>query len=230
MAGVTTSANKIIYSTAADTFTTADLSAYGRSLIDDADAATARTTLGLGTAATQASGAFAAASHSHVIADVTGLQAAIDGKAAVSHAHVIGDVTGLQDDLDAIADALAGTAAAVHGHAIADVTGLQTALDGKSAVGHGHVIADVTGLQTAIDGKQPLDATLTAFAALTMSANKIVYATGPDAFALADLTAFARSLLDDADAATVRGNLGPRYGRDPGERCFCGGVAQPRDR
>ncbi|MBK8159113.1 MAG: hypothetical protein IPK59_10225 [Rhodospirillaceae bacterium] len=108
LAGVTTSANKLIYATAADTFTTADLSAYGRSLIDDADAATARTTLGLGTAATQASGAFAAASHSHVIADVTGLQAAIDGKAAVSHSHAIADVTGLQTALDDLAADVGG--------------------------------------------------------------------------------------------------------------------------
>lgn len=53
LAGVTTSANQLIYATAADTFTTASLTAFGRSLIDDADAATARTTLGLGTMATQ---------------------------------------------------------------------------------------------------------------------------------------------------------------------------------
>lgn len=52
LAGVTTAANTLIYATGADVFTTAPITAYGRSLIDDADAATARTTLGLGTAAT----------------------------------------------------------------------------------------------------------------------------------------------------------------------------------
>lgn len=55
LSGVTTAADALIYATAADTFTTTTLSAYGRSLIDDADAATARTTLGLGTISTQAS-------------------------------------------------------------------------------------------------------------------------------------------------------------------------------
>jgi hypothetical protein len=53
LAGVTVSADKLIYATAADTFTVTSLTSFGRSLIDDADAAGARTTLGLGTIATQ---------------------------------------------------------------------------------------------------------------------------------------------------------------------------------
>lgn len=43
----------------------------------------------------------AAATHSHVIADVTGLQTALDGKAASSHIHSIANVTGLQTALNA---------------------------------------------------------------------------------------------------------------------------------
>lgn len=101
----------------------------------------------------QASGSYAAASHTHTIANVTGLQAAIDGKAASSHTHTIANVTGLQTALD-------GKAASSHTHTIANVTGLQTALDGKQASGsyaaasHTHTIANVTGLQAALDGKQ----------------------------------------------------------------------------
>jgi len=61
IAGLTTSADKMIYTTAADTYQVTDLTSAGRALLDDADAAAQRTTLGLGTAATSASGDFATA-------------------------------------------------------------------------------------------------------------------------------------------------------------------------
>ena len=63
-------------------------------------AATGRTSLGLGTAATANTGDFAAASHTHTISDITGLQTALDGKAASIHTHTIANVTGLQTALD----------------------------------------------------------------------------------------------------------------------------------
>jgi len=47
------------------------ISAFGATLVDDADASTARTTLGLGTAATSATGDFAAASHAHAASAIT---------------------------------------------------------------------------------------------------------------------------------------------------------------
>ncbi|MQW00735.1 tail fiber protein [Sinorhizobium medicae] len=56
IAGLTTSANQIIYLTGTDAAAVATITSYGRSLIDDADAAAARTTLGLGTAATRNTG------------------------------------------------------------------------------------------------------------------------------------------------------------------------------
>lgn len=40
-------------------------------------------------------------SHAHTIANVTGLQGALDGKAATGHGHAIGDITSLQGTLDA---------------------------------------------------------------------------------------------------------------------------------
>ena len=54
ISGLTTSANQMIYTTASDTYATTSLTAAGRAILDDADAAAQRTTLGLGTIATQA--------------------------------------------------------------------------------------------------------------------------------------------------------------------------------
>lgn len=86
--------------------------AAGRALIDDADAAAQRTTLGLGTAATQASGAFEAAG-------------AIATHAAVTTTHGISAFGAtLVDDADAAAARTTlGAAATSHTHPTTDLTG-----------------------------------------------------------------------------------------------------------
>lgn len=47
IAGLTTAADRMIYTTASDTYAVATLTSFGRSLVDDASASAARTTLGL---------------------------------------------------------------------------------------------------------------------------------------------------------------------------------------
>ena len=111
---------------------TTAVTAFGSSIVTAADAAAARTLLGagtsnlaLGTTSTTAKAGdwvpswtdvtgkpatFPPSTHSHVIADVTGLQAALDGKAPTSHTHTtaqISDATALGRDLLKAPDAAA---------------------------------------------------------------------------------------------------------------------------
>jgi hypothetical protein len=64
-----------------------------------------------------------------------------------------------------------------------------------------------------IDG-QPLDATLTALAGVSTSANKVIYATGDDTFTTTDLTSYGRTLIGLADASALKTNLSLVIGTD----------------
>ena len=120
--------------------------------------------------------------HTHVIADITGLTAALNAKEPANaniQAHIgitsgnphgttknhlgLGNVDNTSDANKPVSTAqqaaLDGKANSVHTHAISQVTGLQTALDGKAPTVHTHAIGDVTGLQTALNNKAPLNHT-----------------------------------------------------------------------
>jgi hypothetical protein len=129
--GLTPAADRLPYYTGASSAALATLTSFGRSLIDDVDATAARTTLGLGTAATSAATAF-----------------------------------------------------------------------------------------------QSSDATLTALAGLTTAADRLPYFTGVDTASVATLTPYARTLLDDADAATARTTLGLTTGTSAGNVVVLDGSAR----
>lgn len=72
---------------------------------------------------------------------------------------------------------------------------------------------NATAARTALGVKigtdvQAYDATLQSIASLVTSADMIAYTTGTDVWATTPLTSFARTILDDADAATARTTLG----------------------
>jgi len=100
---------------------------------------------------------FTPSAHNHVIADVTGLQTALDGKqtagsyAASVHNHVIADVTGLQTALDdKVNTTHIGATGAAHGNASTSIAGFMSAadktkLDALATVATTGSAADLTG-------------------------------------------------------------------------------------
>lgn len=198
---LTAAADRVPYYTSSSAAALAVFTSFGRSLVDDADAATARTTLGLGTIATQAASGVSISGGS--ITGITDLAVADGGTGASTAANArtnlglaIGsDVQAWDADLDTLAG-LAKT-------------------DGNFIVGNGSAWVAESGatarasLGLSIGSDvQAYDADLTAIAGLTSAANKVPYYTGSGTAALADFSSFGRSLVDDADAGSARSTLG----------------------
>lgn len=143
------------------------ISTFGASLVDDTDAATARTTLGLGTAATSAAGDFATAAQGaladsavqpgDVVDDLTTGGSAVPGSAAqlvvlkglIDNINTLlaSDETTL-DTLQEVVDFIELNRADLDALGISSIAGLQTALDGKAESSHNHTLSDVTDAGT----------------------------------------------------------------------------------
>ena len=138
------------------------ISAYGRTIVDDADAATARTTLGLGTAATTAASAYATAAQgttaNNALPKAGGaMTGAITTNSTFDGRDVATDGTKL-DDIEALAD-------------VTDT-------------------ANVTAAGALMDSEVDAD-----IKTLSLPANTTI-------------SAYGKTLVDDADAATARTTLG----------------------
>ena len=120
----------------------------------------------------------------------------------------VGAGTGLAVAADTVG--LTGQALAVHNLAtnglVARTAAATVAARSIAVSGTGLAVANGDGV--AANPTLSLAAALASVGALTPAADRIGYYTGAATAALATLTAFARTLLDDADAATSRATLG----------------------
>jgi len=156
IAGLTTAANEMVYTTGSDTYATTSLTAAGRAILDDADASAQRTTLGLA-----------------IGTDVQAYDAGLD------------DLGGL---------------AVTDGNIIVG--------DGNNWVAEsGSTARTSLGLTIGTD-VQAYDAGLASIAGLTTAADKMIYTTASDVYAVASLTAAGLALLDDTSATAQRSTLG----------------------
>lgn len=121
-------------------------------------------------------------------------------------------VTLLDADLDAEVSRAQAAEALLAPKASPTFTGTPAAPTAAAATNTAQ-IATTAFVQTAVASvdlstRQPLDATLTAFAGQIITADVLPYGSGADIFSTTPLTAFARTLLDDANQAAMQATLG----------------------
>jgi hypothetical protein len=208
----------MIYYTGSGSAAVTSVTAYSRTLLDDVDAASARTTLGVGIgtavqayhANLQSLSGLASVSHLVTIAGYASIAnlttfigyasianlGTIAGLASVTNLSALAGLTGAADRLPYFtgAGAMALANFTAFGRSIADDA---DATAGRATLG--------LVIGTNVQAQNP---NLQAVAGLTSAADKLPYFTGSGTAALATFTAFARTLLDDADATTARATLG----------------------
>ena len=118
---------------------------------------------------------------------------------------------------NAILDDVAGLTQAANKGIFFDTNSSAATFDltsaGRALLDDADAAAQRTTLGLAIGTNvQAANSNLSAIAGLTSAADKLAYFTGSGTAAVADLTSFARTLLDDADASTARSTLGVAIG------------------
>ncbi len=220
IAALASANDKLLYATGSGTWALTSFTAAGRALVDDLDASTQRSTLGLGTLATQ-SGTFSGTSSGTNTGDQTTVSGNAGTATALQNSRTIDGQT--FDGTGNITVVAPGTHAASSKATPVDADEVPLVDSAASNVLKKLTWANLKAtLKTYFDGlydatgaaasaqaaSQPLDADLTALAGVTSGANKLPYFTGSGAASVTDLSAFARTFIDDADAATVRATLG----------------------
>lgn len=170
LAALGTVADRIAYTTGVDTWAEAPLTAFVRTILDDANQAAVQATLAL----------------------VPGTNVQVQD----AELQAIAGLTSAADRLPYFTGS--GTASLAIFTAFA-----RTILDDADQAAVRTTLALTPGTDV-----QAFDVELAAIAGLVSAADRLPYFTGSGTASLATFTAFARTFLDDADAATVRTTLG----------------------
>ena len=183
IAGLMTSPDLMIYTTASNTYAVTGLTAFSRIMLANPSAATWISTLGLGTAALQNIGFF------------------------LQVANNLGD---LNNVVTARSNLGLGSAALLAASDITKPTLASVII--PTTINNVAVFADINGTikdsGSTLTGFQPLNAALTSISALVTSPDQMIYTISSNNYAVTSLTAFSRTLLAAASAAAWQTALG----------------------
>ena len=232
LAGVTVGADQIIYATGTDAFTVTSLTSTARSILDDTSTSAVRTTIGvaIGTDVQAYDATLAALAGVTTAADKLVYASGVDtflttdftstartllddtSTSAMRTTLGVGIGTDVQD-YDATLAALAGVttaadkliyASGVDTFLTTDLTSTaRTLLDDSSTSAMRTTLGVAIGTDV-----QAYNAGLASIAGLTTLADRMIYTTASNTYAVTTLTSFGRSLVDDADSAGGRTTLG----------------------
>ena len=192
LSAVTAVNNGLPYFTGANSMAVTDLTAFGRSLIATIDAVAARSLLGVDSSAdTNAALVAGLATKQPLSSSLTTLSAVTPGTNKLPY--FTGGSSVATTDFTVFARTLLDDVDAASARSTLEVDSSATVASNLSA-----------GLAT----KQPLNSNLTALSSVTPANNTMSYWSGASSAATTPLTPFARTILDDADAATMRATLG----------------------
>jgi len=169
LAGLTSAADKVPYFTGLGTAALADFTNFGRSLVDDTDASTARTTLGLGTIATEAETNYLLADGTRdstgVQAFTNGLLSAVQTKFSAHNPEIVGDAVAYGYYATIYMNGIGGGAQSVFRRAGGTEASPSATLTGMSLGAfsfRGHTGAAFTGSKSFIDAVADEDWTASA--------------------------------------------------------------------
>ena len=144
----------------------------------------------------------------------TATQTALNGKASTTHNHTLESLSNVNSAAPSSGDGMIYESGSWNHRALGKADVALGNVDNTSDSNKPISIAQQAALDLKLDSAsigttvQGYDAKLAAIAGVTAVADRVPYFSGASTVALATLTSFARTLLDDTSATTARGTLG----------------------